>query len=412
MGGAGGVAAATATVAAAVELRDIAGHWAEQAIRGAVGKQYVDGYQDGTFLPDRQVSRAEFAKLAVTALKLPVSGSTSGSDWYQGYVNAAVSAGIHKWNDFAAGDWNTPMTRQEMARMAVRAAGRDTEDGLEWMFLATKAGLIQGVDDTGSLDVDGTTTRAQSVTIIERILTVKEGRGAELAGQADKRAVSRAEVLWHKTNLESMLDGDYIDVAGTPERERLDLSKAKAEAYNGNLKGWAEGLYVVDLDDPNDPYRYLLEGAKMYYVPESGPIPEQRYFDVPNKGAYAVVCVSTVSMKENPDSLDLHLFGSSYLRVDLRPDYGYSELYTEDGRLATSATMVYYNDGKRVYVGDTRFSANTRETKVGGGFLPKLPSKRKSGIYSEYFKIDFEKFSSFGQYPETVGKYKLHSSRM
>lgn len=411
MGGAGGVAAATATVAAAVELRDIAGHWAEQAIRGAVGKQYVDGYQDGTFLPDRQVSRAEFAKLAVTALKLPVSGSTSGSDWYQGYVNAAVSAGIHKWNDFAAGDWNTPMTRQEMARMAVRAAGRDTEDGLEWMFLATKAGLIQGVDDTGSLDVDGTTTRAQSVTIIERILTVKEGRGAELAGQADKRAVSRAEVLWHKTNLESMLDGDYIDVAGTPERDRIDLSKAKAEAYNGNLKGWAEGLYVVDIDDPNDPYRYLLDGAKMLYdvYNSDGSVTTTRP-DLPDGGAYAVISVSTVSMKSNPDKLSMNI-GVSYLNTMFYFDYGYgtAKLYNSEGKLSRIVPMTFFENGVKVYARSAKFEENSVRTARDGYMLPKLPGKHTER--DNTFDILFTHFSSFGQYPEAIGKYKLSSNR-
>ena len=253
-----GTAAAAGAVAmeaaAGVELRDIAGHWAETAIRGAAGKRYVDGYQDGSFLPDRQVSRAEFVKMAAAALKLSVADSAGGSDWYQVYVNAAVGAGVHQWSDFTSGDWNTPMKRSEMARMAVRAAGQNTEDDLEWMYLATKAGLIQGVDATGSLDVDGTTTRAQAVTIIERILAVKDGRGEEIAAQADKHAVNRAAVLWRKTNIFEVMPEFFGSKVISP----WDTNKLVVETPDGLYKGEVEKIIAIDFGDPNDPHRNVL----------------------------------------------------------------------------------------------------------------------------------------------------------
>lgn len=235
-------------------LTDLNGHWAKAGIEQALAKGYVDGYEDGSFQPDRQVSRAEFAKMAVAAMKLPVSGSSSGSDWYMGAVNAAVNAGVHKWSDFSTGDWNTPMNRAEMARMAVRAAGQDTDDELKWMYLATKAGLIQGVDDTGSLEVDGTTTRAQAVTIIERILAVKDGREGEIAAQADKHAVNRAEVLWHKTNIFTVMPEFFGSKVLTP----WDASKLVVETPDGLYKGEIEKIIAIDFGDPNDPHRNVL----------------------------------------------------------------------------------------------------------------------------------------------------------
>ena len=250
-----GTAAAAGAVAveaaAGVELRDIAGHWAETAIRGAVGKRYVDGYKDGSFLPDRQVSRAEFVKMAAAALKLSVADSAGGSDWYQVYVNAAVGAGVHQWSDFTSGDWNTPMKRSEMARMAVRAAGQNTEDDLEWMYLATKAGLIQGVDATGSLDVDGTTTRAQAVTIIERILAVKDGRGEEIAAQADKHAVNRAAVLWRKTNIFEVMPQYFGKLHPSSKWDRNDLF---IESDDGLYRAELDAILAIDLEDPDAPF--------------------------------------------------------------------------------------------------------------------------------------------------------------
>lgn len=271
--GAGTVEAASVASVAGVELYDITGHWAEAAIRGAVGKRYVDGYQDGSFLPDREISRAEFVKMAAAALELPVSGNTSGSDWYQAYVNAAVGAGVHKWSDFTNGDWNTPMKRSEMSRMAVRAAGQNTEDDLEWMYLATRAGLIQGVDATGNLDVDGTTTRAQAVTIIERILAVKDGRGTEIAKQADKRAVSRAEVLWHKTNIFTVMPQYFGKLHPSIKWNPDDLF---IESEDGLYRAELDAILAIDMEDPDAPFQEELppvESLKWYNYKTSASSP-------------------------------------------------------------------------------------------------------------------------------------------
>jgi hypothetical protein len=247
-GGIPGVKGASAFAAVSADgLRDIRGHWGEAAIGQAVGKGYVDGYEDQTFKPDREVSRAEFVKMAVTALKVPVSGATSGADWYMPYVHAAVGVKVHQWSDFTTGDWNTPMSRSEMARMAVRATGEETDEDKKWMYLATKAGLIQGTDDTGTLDMEGSTTRAQSVTIIERILSVKAGQ----ALPADKHAVSRAEVEWHKTNIFSVMPQYFGKLHPSSKWNPDDLF---IESGDGLYRAELDQLIAIDLEDPNDPF--------------------------------------------------------------------------------------------------------------------------------------------------------------
>lgn len=40
---------------------DWAGHWAEDAIRWAISSEYMTGYKDGTWKPDKPVTRAELA---------------------------------------------------------------------------------------------------------------------------------------------------------------------------------------------------------------------------------------------------------------------------------------------------------------------------------------------------------------
>lgn len=384
------------------KFSDITNHWGKAAIEWAVGEGIADGYQDGTFQPDRTLTRAEFTKLTVAALKLPVSGNTSGSDWYKPYVTAAEKAGFSE----SFSDWNQPMSRQEMAKMATKASGQNTGDELKWMFLATKAGLIQGVDDTGSLDTEGTTTRAQSVTIIQRVLDAKAGKTL----QADKRATSRAEVLWHKTNIETMLDGDYVDVANTPEKDRFDPNKLTAEADDGNVKGWADGLFVVDLDDPNDPYRYLLENGHLYDWKD------KQYLHIPT-GAYALISVNHVAMKTNSHNL-VRISNASHLRIDqpgvLAFDYG-NQSVVEGNKLLNKAELGFFLSGQDPLMYGESYSVLFQENAQYdfrlAKLLPKLPGKVEMKSNGTYFNLHFRHFGTFGQSGEDVANYALPASR-
>lgn len=49
-------------------LRDVEGHWSAAFVRGLASRGLIAGYPDGTFRPDRTLSRAELAALVVAAL--------------------------------------------------------------------------------------------------------------------------------------------------------------------------------------------------------------------------------------------------------------------------------------------------------------------------------------------------------
>jgi len=48
---------------AAPTLRDIKNHWAKEYVERAIDQGIITGYPDGTFQPDRALSRAEFATI-------------------------------------------------------------------------------------------------------------------------------------------------------------------------------------------------------------------------------------------------------------------------------------------------------------------------------------------------------------
>ncbi|MGF7033411.1 hypothetical protein J2T17_004359 [Paenibacillus mucilaginosus] len=244
-------AEAISSAAAPVVLKDMEGHWSKESVNRGVQKGYVDGYEDGTFRPENNVSRSEFIKMTMTALGISVPKAAEGEEWYIPYINAAVNAGIHRWDDFTTGGWNTPISRLEMARISVRASDSTFQrkevniDDKAVMLNATKAGLVQGLAN-GDLAPQNATTRGQSVTIIERILGVKEGEKLEV----DMNALANAEIQATGTN--------FNTVFGKKLLIYFPFTVPVSSAYSVTFKDFT----VVDMDNPNDPnYSYIRNNA-------------------------------------------------------------------------------------------------------------------------------------------------------
>lgn len=57
-------------------LSDIQGHWAQKEIETAIASGWVDGYPDGTFKPEKTITRAEFTKMLLDAIHLTPDSET------------------------------------------------------------------------------------------------------------------------------------------------------------------------------------------------------------------------------------------------------------------------------------------------------------------------------------------------
>ena len=140
------------TNGAAREIPDWA--YIPEAYRGAVAQVYakgiINGMGDGTFAPNKTMTRAEFCTITVKALGLnPKANSTfsdvSATDWYAGYVGTASDKGIV--NGVGNNKFNPEgtITRQEAATMVARAA----------KALKLDTG-VDNVDEVMALFTDGT----------------------------------------------------------------------------------------------------------------------------------------------------------------------------------------------------------------------------------------------------------------
>jgi hypothetical protein len=175
----------------AVALKDIAGHWAFNNINKLVTMGCISGYPDGTFKPDKPITRAEFASVLVRAFKLsPRSDSIVFADtaghWAGDCIATAAANGIVSGYDADTFGPDDMITREQMAAMIVKAAKLDPAAGemqfadsgtisnwaREAMAAATENGIINGYPD-GTVRPRAGATRAEAVTVIVNALNKK-----------------------------------------------------------------------------------------------------------------------------------------------------------------------------------------------------------------------------------------------
>src|SRR5665647_2630116 len=82
----------------AVNASDISGHWAEDTIQSWVDQGTIKGYEDGTFRPENNISRAEFMTLVngifgYIEVKATTYTDVKADAWYADAVAKAAAAG-------------------------------------------------------------------------------------------------------------------------------------------------------------------------------------------------------------------------------------------------------------------------------------------------------------------------------
>ena len=111
-----------------VLFKDILGHWAEKGIMQASGKGFVNGYADGTFKPDKSITRAEFVVMMMKVMsppteeqKLQFKDSDKIGAWATKAVSQAAQAGIVNGYEDGSFHPDALITRAEMAVMVSKA---------------------------------------------------------------------------------------------------------------------------------------------------------------------------------------------------------------------------------------------------------------------------------------------------
>ena len=117
-----------------VTFSDIEGHWAKNRIEKAVKLGFVSGYEDGTFKPDRTITRAEFSKLINNALHTQKKATLGFSDvnkkeWFFEEIQKSVASGFFSGYENNTFRPNNPIKREEVAKVVSSAITTGEADG-------------------------------------------------------------------------------------------------------------------------------------------------------------------------------------------------------------------------------------------------------------------------------------------
>lgn len=160
-----------------------------RAVETLVCAGIVNGYPNGTFQPNADVTRAEFVKMLDLTIGLQPArnGTTPFTDvpstaWYAPYVSTALAKGIVQGVTTTTFAPDATITRQEMAVMLARALGltgttqltfSDTDQIAPWALpsveAAVAAGYLHGLPN-GRFEPLAPTTRADAAYVLAAVL--------------------------------------------------------------------------------------------------------------------------------------------------------------------------------------------------------------------------------------------------
>lgn len=222
--------------------------------------EIVNGYSDGTFRPDRELTRGEFIKMLACSLEgLYSTTRLKGVHWAELYWNILNESGVLEDMSIpcTTASLDTKITRYEMAVMlrnalnnvycenAVEVQSPETNIGdysvigMAYRSAVEQAygkGILGGIDDKGSFGGDYTLTRAQAAKVI--VLMLEPGKRA---------AVSFATEVTPAADAEDSFAFRYRNMS--TEERRLALFGNADKSYftqsdwqSGRTKG-----YIVDV---------------------------------------------------------------------------------------------------------------------------------------------------------------------
>ena len=171
-------------------------NWANSYIQELVEKNVLSGYVDGTFRPEKYVTRSEFAKMMTMALKIPLNTNAqqsftdiSKNDWEFFYVETAkkyMTGYQQGGNYYFRGD--EPAAREDVAVALVKALGYEKQqvdvNDLRGLFtdyntistnkqknvlIAAKNSFVLGYPD-GTFGAQKPITRAETAALLSKVM--------------------------------------------------------------------------------------------------------------------------------------------------------------------------------------------------------------------------------------------------
>ena len=253
----------------------------ETAVTVLSGLKVFQGYDDGSFLPQGSITRAEVAAIIYRIVTGDVNDTQVGiyadynkfddvksTSWYAGYVNFCANAEYIKGYDAKTFGPNDPVTGYQALAMILRALGYDKNGeftGTSWQVQTAAVGENRGITKNISAGTLGTAaTREVVAEILFRAILVEKVNYTPAFGyQLDDTSIG-----WDTFELEEIsgvvVANEYADLYST-----TSLKAGKTEL---NVDGESYMLdYATTLEDIGEARdAYVTEGKNVLYIADAG----------------------------------------------------------------------------------------------------------------------------------------------
>ncbi|MFA7216358.1 MAG: S-layer homology domain-containing protein, partial [Bacillota bacterium] len=216
---------------------DVEGHWAKDQVLDWSEKGLVSGYDDGTFKPERGVTRAEFITFVNRAYGLTAKAQldfsdVSPQDWFADEVAKAVAAGYISGYDDGTMRPAAEISRLEAAVILyklLRLASLENESwidgfndsgsiaswGREYVNSVVAEGYFSGYPD-GTFKPDRVITRAETVALLSKAVgTLYNAPGTYGPEEGSQTVAGNVTVSVSDVTLQNLvIEGDLFLTAG------------------------------------------------------------------------------------------------------------------------------------------------------------------------------------------------------
>ena len=287
----------TTTVFAA-NFKDLAkNHWAYGSIAEMTEKGVLVGYPDGTFAPEKSITRAEFAKIMVLALELDEKSEkmdfldVAEEHWAYKYINTA-SEYLSAYNSGKQIVFlpNDEAVREDVAVAVVMAAGlkdakydlktldkfldknQISENLKKYVAIAAENNLMNGNAD-GTFNPKGKLTRAEvcrlmmnTVEELEKIAIADQNKEPEKPVEPEKpiEPEKPVEIVYGDVNEDGDITAkDYALVLGyAAKTDGVTISKQGLKNADVNIDGKVNGTDAIII--------FYLSNGKDIKLPAEG----------------------------------------------------------------------------------------------------------------------------------------------
>ena len=426
---------ASCFTAFAADFSDVADTAAyKTAIDELVALKIVNGYEDGTFKPDNEITRAEVTKMVVAAMgpsyTAAAESSAATSDfsdcanhWAKGYINVGVAQKFINGMGDGTFSPDTNVTYAQITKMLVAALGyTSAAEGAGgypngYLQVGASTGITAGVS---GLNADTNVTRAQVAQLIDNALDTPivavTGWTTDIYG----KPVATTEVMdgtGDSKKYQTLLT-EYHDAYSVKGRVTATHAQGTVDADQVEFQ--------VEYSDNFDGEKIAVGKNKNDYSDTA--TKDTMYFGDTAAEGYLLTYSEAVIQKDENDEyhiLSITPYGRNDI-VDLSSDdfdsYA-SDLSTIDFTVSStsSKTKSYKLDNDVVaYVNGIEFNGSTKvknaidsyvkNNKIGTVQLvdtPKEGSTSKDGKY-DYIMISYENWAIVDSVSESGAKTKIY----